>query len=80
MGAMTREEAVAESKRLAREHPDRGASTWLPRQEESGDWIVVKVPGRKPQLNRDELQTGVDESVPPPPSQDGPSERKPYWG
>ena len=77
---MTREEAVAQSKRLTREHPDRGTSLWLPRQKDSGDWIVVKVPGRKPPLNRDELETGVEESVRPHPSQDVPSEPKPYWG
>ena len=77
---MTREEAVAQSKRLAQEHPDRGAATWLPKQEESGEWIVVKVPGRKPQLDRDGLETGVEESVRPHPSQDVPSEPKPYWG
>ena len=41
---------------------------------------MVKVPGRKPQLNRDELETGVDESVRPHPSQDVPTEPNPYWG
>jgi hypothetical protein len=77
---MTRDEAVAETKRLAREHPDRGGATWLPREEEPGKWIVVKVPGRRSQLDRDKLQTGVDESVHPHPSQDVPQEPNPFWG
>ena len=77
---MTRDEAVAESKRLAKEHPDRGAAVWLPRQEESGEWIVVKVPGRRSQLDRDKLQTGTDESVHPHPNQDVPTEPNPFWG
>jgi hypothetical protein len=40
---MTRAEAERLAERLAREHPDRHAYTWLPRQDESADWSVVKI-------------------------------------
>jgi hypothetical protein len=43
---MTREEAVAESARLGRESPDRANTSWFPRQEESGEWTVVRVLAR----------------------------------
>jgi hypothetical protein len=77
---MTRDEAVAKAARLGREHPDRGTTGWFPRQEESGEWIVVRVarPGRA--LRKDELRTGTDHDVRPDPSQDVPQEPRPYWG
>ena len=40
---MTREEAIAECGRLAREHADRATHSWLPRELAPGQWAVVKV-------------------------------------
>jgi hypothetical protein len=40
---MTREEALAECGRLAREHNDRATHSWLPRELAPGEWAVVKV-------------------------------------
>jgi hypothetical protein len=77
---MTRDEAVAESARLGRESPDRDTTSWFPRQQESGDWIVVRVPRAAAALKREELRTGLEESVRPDPSQDVPQEPRPYWG
>jgi hypothetical protein len=47
---MTREEAIAECGRLAREHPDHATHSWLPRELAPGEWAVVKVgvPGQRP--------------------------------
>ena len=77
---MTREEAVAESERLRREHPDRGTATWLPQERDSGEWVVVKVPGMKPSLDRGGLRTGHEPSTRPDPSQDVPQEPRWSWG
>lgn len=64
---MTREEAIAEAARLAREHPDRATHSWLPRELASGEWAVAKVgvPGRGPIVN-------VQEAKPRPPHPDDP--------
>ena len=40
---MTRDEAIAECGRLAREHADRATHSWLPREVAHGHWAVVKV-------------------------------------
>jgi hypothetical protein len=77
---MTESEARAESERLAAEHPDRATATWVPREEASGEWVVVKVPRPRGQLKREELQTGFGDDVRPDPSQDVPREPNPYWG
>jgi hypothetical protein len=47
---MTRDEAITEVTRLAREHPDRATHSWLPRELTPGNWVVVKVgvPGQRP--------------------------------
>jgi hypothetical protein len=47
---MTREQAIAECSRLAREHPDRATHSWLPRELAAGEWAVVRVgvPGQRP--------------------------------
>jgi hypothetical protein len=47
---MTRDEAISEVTRLAREHPDRATNSWLPRELTPGNWVVVKVgvPGQRP--------------------------------
>ncbi len=71
---------MAESARLAREHPERATTTWLPREEKSGDWVVVRVPRAGRALKRDELRTGQDQSPRPDPSQDVPREPNPLWG
>jgi hypothetical protein len=71
---------VAEAARLGRESPDRANTSWFPRQEESGQWTVVRIarPGRA--LKREDLRTGKDHEPRPDPSQDVPSEPRPYWG
>src|ERR671929_223293 len=55
---MTREEAIAEAARLAREHPDRATHSWLPREIAPGQWGVAKVgvPGRGPVVNVQEAK------------------------
>jgi hypothetical protein len=62
---MTRDEAIAECSRLAREHPDRATHSWLPRELAPGEWAVVKVgvPGQRP------LGT-MQEAKPRPPQPD----------
>ena len=40
---MTRDEALAEARRLAEEHPDRATHSWLPREAGDGEWTVVKI-------------------------------------
>jgi len=40
---MTRDEALAECGRLAREHADRATHSWLPRELAPGEWALVKV-------------------------------------
>jgi hypothetical protein len=40
---MTRDEAIAECRRLAQEHPERATHSWLPRELGAGQWAVVKV-------------------------------------
>jgi hypothetical protein len=77
---MTRDDAIAECKRLAREHPDRESATWLPQERDSGEWVVVKVPRMRAALKREELRTGAEDVVRPDPSQDVPQEPRPYWG
>ena len=69
---MTRDDALAECRRLGDEHPDRATHSWLPRVLEDGEWSVVKVsvPGKRP------LAT-AQESKPRPPQADDP--RPPVW-
>jgi hypothetical protein len=64
---MTHEEALAECRRLADEHPDHATHSWLPRESADGDWTVVKigVPGSRP------LAT-AQEAKPRPPQADDP--------
>jgi hypothetical protein len=64
---MTRQEAEHRSAALNREHPDRGAYRWMPR-ERAGGWEVVRiaVPGG---VRLDPLKEGV-ESKPRPEAPD----------
>jgi hypothetical protein len=64
---MTRDEAISECGRLAREHPERATHSWLPRELAAGEWAVVKVgvPGQGP------LGT-MTEAKPRPPQADDP--------
>jgi hypothetical protein len=64
---MTRDEAITECSRLAREHPDRAAHSWLPRELAPGEWAVVRV--GVPRANA--LGT-MQESKPRPPQADDP--------
>lgn len=64
---MTREQAIAECGRLAREHPDRVTHSWLPRELSPGRWAVVRV-GLATQMP---LAT-AQESRPRPPRADDP--------
>src|SRR5215217_7469932 len=50
---MTRDEALAECRRLAAEHPDRTAHSWLPRELAPGEWTVAKVRRSGPAAARD---------------------------
>lgn len=71
---------MADAARLGRESPDRANTSWFPRQEESGEWTVVRIarPGRA--LKREDFRTGTDQEPRPDPSQDVPQEPRPYWG
>lgn len=62
---MTRDQAIAECGRLAREHPDRATHSWLPRELAPGEWAVVKVgvAGQRPQGT-------LQEAKPSPPQAD----------
>ena len=64
---MTHEEALAECRRLAAEHPDRATHSWLPKQDGAGEWSVVKLGaiGSRP------LGT-TQEAKPRPPQADDP--------
>ena len=64
---MTREEAIAECGRLAREHDDRATHSWLPREISSGRWVIVKVgvPSQSP-------IGSLQEARPRPPRADDP--------
>ena len=62
---MTREEAVQACERLAREHPERATSRWVPREGEDGQWSVVRVP--LPEGMRNEPLKETEEARPRPP-------------
>jgi hypothetical protein len=40
---MTRAEAEAEAARLADESPDRETHRWIAREDDGGDWSVVRI-------------------------------------
>jgi hypothetical protein len=69
---MTREQAIAQCSRLAREHDDRATHSWLPRELTPGEWVVVKVGVPR----HDPLGT-AQESKPRPPQADDP--RPAFW-
>ena len=64
---MTRDEAISECGRLAREHADRATHSWLPRELTPGHWSVVRVgvPSQRPLLS-------AQEARPKPPTADDP--------
>ena len=64
---MTREEAQAECRRLAEEHPDHETHSWIAREAGDGGWEVVKL-GIPPQRPLGTMQ----EAKPTPPSADDP--------
>ena len=69
---MTREQAISECSRLAREHGDRATHSWLPREIAAGEWGVVKVGvASRPPLG------AAQEARPRPPQADDP--RPPLW-
>jgi hypothetical protein len=75
---MTREEAEAACAKLAAESPDRETHRFLPREDENGDWSVVKV-----NLPPGTGVTGTATEAKPRPEQPGdPREGKPNpnWG
>ena len=76
---MTREEAIREAERLAREHRDRERFSWVP-YERGGEWLVARVPA--PARRGARLTPGVvAPPIPPDPGQaTGPSEPRPWWG
>jgi hypothetical protein len=69
---MTREQAIAECSRLAREHDDRATHSWLPRELAPGEWAVVRVgmPTQQP-------LGSLTEAKPRPSQADDP--RPPMW-
>ena len=64
---MTRDEAIAECSRLAREHDDRATHSWLPRELGPGHWAVVKVG-----VPRHAPLGSITEARPRPPQADDP--------
>jgi hypothetical protein len=72
ISGMTRDEAVAEARRLSEEHPDRTTHSWIPRQGADGSWSVARL-GIAPQRPDGTLQ----ESKPRPPQADDP--RPAFW-
>jgi hypothetical protein len=64
---MTREEAISECSRLAREHADRATHSWLPRELVPGEWAVVRVG-----VPRASALGTMQESKPRPPQADDP--------
>jgi hypothetical protein len=69
---MTREEALAEARRLSEEHPDRATHSWIPREGSDGEWTVAKlsVALKRPAGT-------LTESKPKPPQADDP--RPAFW-
>ena len=69
---MTRDEAIAECGRLAREHDDRATHSWLPRELAPGKWAIVKLGvARQPPLG------STQEAKPRPSPADDP--RPAFW-
>jgi hypothetical protein len=71
-----REEAEAESRRLAAEHPERATHHWFAKPEANGSWVVVKVaapPGTRRDPLREEIR--ADERPPTPDDPQTPHER-----
>ncbi len=62
---MTREEAERLCERLAEESAERHTHRWLPREEEDGEWIVVKI-GLPPSNLEGTPETRADEKPPSP--------------
>jgi hypothetical protein len=67
---MTREEASAECRRIAAEHPERASHRWLPKADGDSGWVVVRVPV-PPGTRVDPLRATVD-TKPKPPTPDDP--------
>jgi hypothetical protein len=64
---VTRDQAIAECSRLAREHDDRATHSWLPREIAPGEWAIVRVgmPSQQP-------LGSITEAKPRPPMADDP--------
>jgi hypothetical protein len=65
---MTRQQAREESARLNREHPERDANSWLPRQRRDGSWDVARVS----LAARSEQLAASVQPAPRPPTADDP--------
>jgi hypothetical protein len=74
---MTREEAEQQCKCLAAESPERETHRWIPRQEESGEWAVLKI-GLPPNRLEGTPETRADEK-PPTPGDPRTSPEVPPW-
>jgi len=64
---VTRDEAEAECRRLADEHPERAKHRWFPRAQANESWVVVKVevpPGTRVDPLGEEIR--ADEKPPTP--------------
>jgi hypothetical protein len=64
---MTREEAEAECRRLAGEHPERASHQWFPKDDGNGGWVVVRVPAPEgTRVDPLSAETRADEKPPTP--------------
>jgi hypothetical protein len=64
---MTRDEAVAEARRLSEQHPDRATHSWIPRRGAGDAWTVAKLG-----LATQRPLGTLEESKPRPPQADDP--------
>ena len=79
-GLVTREEAEAECRRLAGEHPERGSYRWFAREAAGdGGWVVVRVPV-PPGTRVDPLKTEIRADEKPPTPDDPRPQVDPNWG
>ena len=76
---MTREEAEAECRRLAAEHPDRASHRWLAKRDGDSAWVVVRIPV-PPGTRVDPLKTEIRADEKPPTPDDPRPSVNPNWG
>ena len=71
--------AQREAERLNHESPERHLFRWSVRQDDGGDWSVVRFSA--PHADREELKTGLGaEPHRPDPGELSPPAHRPEWG